>query len=402
MTKPSTMEGLYAEPSGGARKAAPYFVKRATVVVIYETSGMFGETTIMGGYERGLRKLGCRVVALDRSAILSSMALGRHVFVRRFVHRLREAKADFILSCNLNGSFIFSDSDRPGTGMGAVGASTARGQGGWHHEAPAVSLYDWVPVTQVVTLNDLLDRFVAEPSAKSAAFGALLTSRHTLFLPHRENDAARIRDRGRPARHMLMGFDGEVKTGPARRELDIVFVGTVGPEGGRRHRYLERLSRLGLHLFSGRPDAAVRVPPLSGCYRGGLPTTRSLYRAYRRAKICVDLNDEEGMIPTRVFEAMGNGALVLAPRKEEILNYFEPDRHFAAYTNEEEMADRASYYLRHESARKTLAEAGRRRVREAHTYLERSRGLLKFVSAFSGAREPESGRREGGLFSKAA
>lgn len=328
------------------------------VLAIYEQRSWFGETAIVGGYVRALRSLRHRVWALDRTRLLQEVARGGGDRFLRLARELWERRIDFILSCNLNGTFVFE----------------AEGGRRCFHELAGVP--------QVVSINDLLPRFL-EPaeSVRARVMGALLAAEGTLFAPHREEDAAEIRLRGRPALHLPMAFDDRIRPrGPDARDIPVIFVGTVGDAGGRRFEALMSVRELGLCLFNGRAEPSVLQSPLGDFYRGRLSTLQALYGAYRRARLCVDLNDEEGMIPTRVFDAMGNGCLVLAPTKREIVNTFEPGRHLAVYEDPAEIPERVAFYLAHEAERERVAEAGRRHVLESHTYLRRAENLVRFVA----------------------
>ncbi|WP_010270223.1 CgeB family protein [Paenibacillus senegalensis] len=72
-----------------------------------------------------------------------------------------------------------------------------------------------------------------------------------------------------------------------------------------------------------------------------------------------------------VFEAAATGRLMLVPYFEEIKRYFDYDREIVGFSNEQELFEKLSYYLRHEDERNRIAEAARMRCALEHTWAKR-------------------------------
>jgi spore maturation protein CgeB len=73
----------------------------------------------------------------------------------------------------------------------------------------------------------------------------------------------------------------------------------------------------------------------------------------------------------RDFEAPMSGAFYLVERFDELAEFFEPGKEIVFFEDEEELADKATYYLRHDAERRRIRDAGLRRAREEHTWHRR-------------------------------
>lgn len=85
----------------------------------------------------------------------------------------------------------------------------------------------------------------------------------------------------------------------------------------------------------------------------------------------------------RVFEAMAMGRPVLTNRDAEyngLFDLFTDGEHLIAYDNENDIVDKASYYLTHDEEREAIARKGYERVLANHTYLHRVDTILETVN----------------------
>lgn len=81
----------------------------------------------------------------------------------------------------------------------------------------------------------------------------------------------------------------------------------------------------------------------------------------------------------RVFDVPATGGLLLTDFRDQLGELFELGREVVCYREAEEIGELADYYLRHESERRRVAEAGRRRVLAEHTYVHRVRRMLDIL-----------------------
>lgn len=79
----------------------------------------------------------------------------------------------------------------------------------------------------------------------------------------------------------------------------------------------------------------------------------------------------------RTFETPACGAFMLAERTDEHMSLFEEDREAAFFSSPEELLDKAQFYIRHDSARASIARNGYHRVvSQPNTYSDRLSVLL--------------------------
>ncbi|NJD38913.1 MAG: glycosyltransferase family 1 protein [Geobacter sp.] len=154
----------------------------------------------------------------------------------------------------------------------------------------------------------------------------------------------------------LFSRQGDLRQG-VKKQIDIVFVGTVDPE--------RNPSRVGfLSAFAQQLPLEIR----SGDYR----------QSFNEARII--LNQSVGRdINFRVFEAMACGSLLLTDRVGNGLDLLFTDReHLVLYRKGdiEDAVSKARYYLEHPVEREQIAAAGHRLVVARHTLEVRINELL--------------------------
>ena len=73
----------------------------------------------------------------------------------------------------------------------------------------------------------------------------------------------------------------------------------------------------------------------------------------------------------REFEAPMSGALYLTEQQPELAEYFEPDKEVLTYANQDELLEKARYYLAHQEQAERIRRAAWRRARREHTWQHR-------------------------------
>lgn len=157
-----------------------------------------------------------------------------------------------------------------------------------------------------------------------------------------------------------------------------------------------RLGRLapGRQLYWGRPERAL----LPAIREGEGSSGEVLAERYASAVACarISLGFLREVCPdqhtTRTFEIPAIGGFMLADRTEEHLEFFEEGKEAEYFGSEEELVDKVSFYLRHESARDRIARAGRERcLSSGYSYDERlARVLTELKVAAPGGAVPWS------------
>lgn len=99
----------------------------------------------------------------------------------------------------------------------------------------------------------------------------------------------------------------------------------------------------------------------------------------------INLNPTSKSIKTgisqRIWDIMGAGGFLISNYQSELPEYFELGTEIETYGSLEELADKCSYYLEHQDARKKIAQKGYEKVKQYHTYEVRIREMLNILNA---------------------
>jgi hypothetical protein len=177
---------------------------------------------------------------------------------------------------------------------------------------------------------------------------------------------------------------------------EVTFVGNLGskPQYLPRRAYLRRVAREGFKLkwWGPRiPGKISTIPLILGrlgrAYGGEFVWGRSFALAARAAKIFLAFDSIPGVrksMSARMYTAIGCGAFYLCANVEGIEEVFQPGKEIAVFNSEQEMVDMIKYYLKHDSERAEIAEAGRRRLLKEHTYEHRLTRMMEIIAGDSG------------------
>jgi hypothetical protein len=183
-------------------------------------------------------------------------------------------------------------------------------------------------------------------------------------------------------------------------QYDVTF---VGQKYGTRPNFISRLVRERvptrvwgpgwLGIGSSRWRTAVRTvrdavlqnknPPVRLPERvcGPPLDDESLVARYSRSKISLGFSavaeiPADGSPPIkqvrlRDFEAPMSGAFYLIEQIDDLADYFVPDREIVFFADQDDLVDKARFYLREESLREKIRQAGLARARRDHTWQRR-------------------------------
>ena len=172
---------------------------------------------------------------------------------------------------------------------------------------------------------------------------------------------------------------------PHFASLDAVHIGNnydVFPERRQAYTYMiqpfiDQGRRLEVYGFDWEnPQHSFNIPP---AYDKGYLAHEKSVIAYSSAKIILgvhSITNSRTMQSMRTFEVLGCGGFFLTQRTRAIETMFENHRHLVWSSSYAETVDLMEYYLRHESERKRIAEAGQKFVYENHTYEKRAGEII--------------------------
>ena len=84
-------------------------------------------------------------------------------------------------------------------------------------------------------------------------------------------------------------------------------------------------------------------------------------------------------IPLRVWDILGCGGFLVTDFREELLEYFEPEKHLSIYEDTEELLAKAEFYLEQEELRKKIAHTSREIVLKNHTWDIRLKQIFRII-----------------------
>ena len=202
--------------------------------------------------------------------------------------------------------------------------------------------------------------------------------------------ASDLEPRGVRARFLPHAVDPSAWAGQdaGTDSIDVIFVGDARhnmghlPANRSRVEIVEAVARAGFNLAVwGRGweklESHYRVRT---AHRGlTLLPASAVARAYRGAKVVLNVHHaqmREGP-NMRTFEIPAAGAFQLTDFKARMPDLFEVGTELATYQDADDVAASIERYLNDESARRAIAEAGKRRVERDHTYAVRMRQLIQ-------------------------
>ncbi|MGN0378889.1 MAG: glycosyltransferase [Butyrivibrio sp.] len=105
-------------------------------------------------------------------------------------------------------------------------------------------------------------------------------------------------------------------------------------------------------------------------------------QVYNRSKINLNLTLRtiKTGIPLRVWDILGAGGFCLTNYQAELPLYFENGKDLVYFESRDEMLEKVSYYLAHDDERREIAENGRRKVMELHSYMNRLDRMAEIVN----------------------
>ncbi len=107
-----------------------------------------------------------------------------------------------------------------------------------------------------------------------------------------------------------------------------------------------------------------------------------MYQTLLRSKATFNMQPDgssEFASNMRLFEATGMGVCLLTDWKQNLVEFFEPDREVVTYRTTDECVEKAKYLMEHESERLSIARAGQARCLRDHTFERRAPILEHFL-----------------------
>jgi len=180
-------------------------------------------------------------------------------------------------------------------------------------------------------------------------------------------------------------------------------VGFMGHGYPNRRLVLARLAQKGLPLGIWG-TAWPRKGPLAGLLRenGRRLDSQEVVKVYNACQVVLNLHSsptaDDGVaradfVNPRAFEVAACGGFQLVDRVAGLEKLFAPGRELAVFGSEDEMLEMARHYLANPEERARIAQAGRRRVLNEHTYYHRMERILSVCLGPADQAEPNDQAR---------
>jgi len=164
---------------------------------------------------------------------------------------------------------------------------------------------------------------------------------------------------------------------------DVAF---VGRRSDRRVDVLSRLRGLPISIWGPGWRSFARGVPLWMLWhwRGNQVWQKDLVRVYRRSKIVLNVSVwdpvKESGLNMRVIDVPTCGGFLLTDHSDELAEYMSPGKEIETWRCVDELKDKIDFYLRNDSARERIAEAGRIRAAAGPTFQDRIRQLCHTIA----------------------
>ncbi len=196
----------------------------------------------------------------------------------------------------------------------------------------------------------------------------------------------RFKTQGIKAYHLPHSFDPRILSHvkhTGKRILNIAFVGTSDPVHKKRISFMDRLSRyLKVDFYGPSVDSFPEDSPMRANWHGEV-WGKDLYSVYGSYLFAIHTNidvAEKQASAKRLFEITGMGTCLLTDSTDHLEDLFEPEKEAVVYSTPEECIDKVKYLLAHPQEAMKIGKRAQERALKNHTYKERIKQLLKYLT----------------------
>ena len=218
----------------------------------------------------------------------------------------------------------------------------------------------------------------ASPYDKSADY-----QHYDLMLSSLPNMVEEFRAMGIPSQFLQLGFDPRLVPENTLDEAtyDATFIGKLGGDHASRTDFLASIcAKTDIKLWGPTP---ADCPPTILSHRVGEAWGTQALEVMARSRLTIN-HHESWAGPhannLRLFEATGVGCLLITDAKSDLGKLFTPGEEVVTYNDVEECIDKINYYLANPIEADRIAQAGRFRTLNQHTYESIMRELTKIIN----------------------
>ena len=101
--------------------------------------------------------------------------------------------------------------------------------------------------------------------------------------------------------------------------------------------------------------------------------------ALSKVNLKITLRSIQKGIPLRCFDILGCGGFLVTNYQEDFNRFFVPGEDYVYYEDRKDLVNKIGWYLREDDRRQAIAESGRRKVLQDHTFDVRVRQILQVL-----------------------
>jgi spore maturation protein CgeB len=153
---------------------------------------------------------------------------------------------------------------------------------------------------------------------------------------------------------------------------DVCFIGIPFPS---RVDLFEGLRDYNLGVFGdGWTKYFMRKGQKVPSYYRGRASGEVVNKIYLSSKIVLNIHHPQSRegLNTRTFDIPACGAFEIVDYKKDVEKHFEIDKEIVAFNNVDDLKGKIDFYLKNDDLRKTIAERGKRRILNEHTWVHRA------------------------------
>ncbi len=150
---------------------------------------------------------------------------------------------------------------------------------------------------------------------------------------------------------------------------------------GYRNSFISAILDFDPHLYGDAGWLSV-VKKGKGIYKGRINNRINLPALYSGSAINLNITVPQirNSFSHRAFEIPACGGFLLSDYRPEAENFFEIGKEIVCFKNVKELKDKTRYFIDHPKERKAIAERGRKRVLDEHTYKHRLKKIIKIIA----------------------
>ena len=116
------------------------------------------------------------------------------------------------------------------------------------------------------------------------------------------------------------------------------------------------------------------------CWRGFVDTEKELAKIYNSSKINLNITEQgKSSINYRVFEVLASGGFLITDEREDLNLFVDYNKYFESYKNTPDLIDKIEFYLQNLNIAQKMAQIGRFKCIENHSFHSRVQIVLKHI-----------------------